>query len=73
MTEKQVIAQVKRAAKAAGGIRALARQWDVSDTLISDVIRGNRHPGPAVCSRLGLAEVMKVVRTYQPTIPARPS
>ncbi len=60
MTEDEVALLVASFAKAAGGVRSLAREWNISPSMISDLITGRRGPGPKVLKVLGLQRVVKV-------------
>jgi hypothetical protein len=41
-------------------LRAAARQWKCSAAMVSDVLRGNRHPGPTLLRVVGLRRVVTV-------------
>lgn len=70
MTESEVSIIVASKAKLAGGVRSLAREWNISPAMISDLINGRRGPGPRVLEHLGLKKV-KVVRFEKDTALAR--
>jgi hypothetical protein len=48
--------EVHKRAESAGGVRALARQWGIPPSLISDTINGRRPPSPSILAKLGLVE-----------------
>lgn len=54
MTASDVRTLLKRACAAAGTARAWAEQNKVSQAYVSDVLRGRRNPGEAICRALGL-------------------
>ena len=54
MTAADVRAMLKRACTAAGTARAWAEKHGVSQAYVSDVLRGRRDPGEAICRALGL-------------------
>lgn len=60
MTADEVREVVGRLARQAGSLRALARSWGVSAAYLSDVLAGNRTPGPSILKRLGLSRVVRV-------------
>jgi hypothetical protein len=43
-----------------GSIRAMGRGWKCSPAYLSDVMRGTRHPGPALLRKLGVKRVVTV-------------
>ena len=53
LVECKLAARIEKA----GGVRALARDWGVSASWISQVSRGRQCPGPAILDRLGIAKV----------------
>ena len=53
LVESKLAARIEKA----GGVRALARDWGVSPSYISQVSRGQRRPGPAILDRLGIVAV----------------
>lgn len=59
MFETDIHVMVRLAANDAGGIRALARRWDLSAAYISDVIRGKRAPGQSILDHLGVIRVVR--------------
>lgn len=65
MSEKDVIDEIRKTVKAYGSMRALAREWQVTPSYISDLLKGRRVPGPKILSQLGLRAVR------QPTIYVR--
>lgn len=60
MTADEVRAVVSRMAMRAGSLRALARSWGVSAAYLSDILAGNRTPGPSVLRHLGLTRTVRV-------------
>ncbi len=44
---------LREAINSAGGVRALAREWGVSPSLISETECGSRRPGRVILDRLG--------------------
>ncbi len=54
MTTTEVVAMLKRVCTAAGTAKAWAKQHDVSEAYVSDVLRGKKDPGEAICRALGL-------------------
>lgn len=62
VTEVQVRKRLVSEIERAGGVRPLAREWDVSPTLISMTVNGRRRPGPAVLSRLRIEATAKMTR-----------
>lgn len=69
MTEAEVIDLVRAKIKAAGSLRALAREWDIQPSFLSNLVTGRRdcRPGPKVLDRLGLKRIV----TYQPRCASR--
>lgn len=61
-TTVQVLKMVRSEVERAGSQRALAREWGISVAYLSDVLRGNRHPGPSICGPLGLKPVVRYER-----------
>ena len=58
--ERHVALMVKDKIKAAGSLRALAKEWGVSPSHLSDVVNGRRGPGPMLLSKLGLEKQVTV-------------
>jgi hypothetical protein len=54
MTEQQVIDALRTYCKRAGSQATVAKQASVSETYLSDVLKGRRTPGPKVLGLLGL-------------------
>ncbi len=48
-------------------LRAYAREIGVSAPYLSDVLRGNRNPGPKILKFFGLQQTKKVTVTYTVT------
>ena len=53
LVKSKLAARIEKAC----GVRALARDWGVSPSYISQVARGQRRPGPAILDRLGIVAV----------------
>lgn len=62
VSESQVRKLLARQIERSGGVRALAREWDLSPTVISMTSNGHRRPGPAILARLGIVATSKVSR-----------
>lgn len=60
MTESDVRKLVIGAIERAGGVRALAQEWGVSPSQISDVANRRRGPGPKILRNLGMVRVRTV-------------
>ena len=60
ITAAEVSALIREEAEYEGGVRALARLWEVSAPYVSDLIHGRRAPGPAILARLGLRREVTV-------------
>lgn len=58
--EPGVIALIRAARDRAGSMRALAREWGVGPSYISDLLDGRRAPGPKILGPLGLERVRTV-------------
>jgi transcriptional regulator with XRE-family HTH domain len=54
VTDSEIRDRLKRCVTAAGSQRALADKIGVSAPYLSDVLNGNRNPGPKVLAYLGL-------------------
>lgn len=63
MTEKDIIILIQHQVKRAGSMRALARDWNITVSYVSDLLNGRRAPGPKVLGPLGI-EVVKTT-TYR--------
>lgn len=61
MTDQEVIARLRTAVKKAGGVKAFGALHRISGSYLYDVLRGDRHPGPAIGAALGLT----LIRTYR--------
>jgi hypothetical protein len=57
MKDIEVRQMLERACEKAGSLRAWARNNSVSAAYVSDVILGNRKPGPTICAALGVEAV----------------
>lgn len=57
LSVKDVRRLLKSRADQAGGARALARAWMLSNVYISAVINGDKPPGESILRKLGLREV----------------
>lgn len=62
-TTDDVLAMLREACDAAGGIRPWARLHDLSFQYVHLVLQGDRPPGPAILNPLGL--VAERVRIYR--------
>lgn len=49
-----VLARLRREVTRAGSQSALADEWGISGTYVSDVLNKRREPGSAILSKLGL-------------------
>lgn len=58
MTRDELTLRIHAAAKVAGSQRALAKQWDVSPSYVTDLLRGLRDPGPKILEALGIERVI---------------
>lgn len=66
MTADEVRAMLSKACEKAGSLRAWAREHKVSAAYVSDVLNGNRTPGPSILEPLGLALLERTVtHTYR--------
>ena len=63
MTADNVRDMLRKAANKAGGIRAWARERNLSAAYVSDVVAGRREPGPSICEAFGLEAVRET--TYR--------
>jgi hypothetical protein len=61
-TEAQVREQVEAEVLRLGSLRALARQWGMSPSYLSDFLNGRRGPGPQILRPLGLVVTVRYVR-----------
>lgn len=57
MKDIEVRQMLERAVEKAGSLRAWARNNSLSAAYVSDVILGNRKPGPSICLALGVEAV----------------
>ncbi len=57
MTASEVRDLLRKACDRAGGIRAWARERELSAAYVSDVLLGRREPGPSICEAFGLEAV----------------
>lgn len=69
VSASDVATMIQRLADQAGGVRALARKWDVSAAYVSYLTRGNRAPGPPILKRLGLKKNPPAPTTYSKAKP----
>lgn len=67
MSGNEVVKLLGREIEKAGSLRELSRRWSVSAPYLSDVINGNRSPGPAILKHLGLRKA----EHYEPVKPGR--
>jgi hypothetical protein len=56
-----VLREIRRRARLAGSLRALAREWDICPGHLSRVTRKQKNPGPDVLKHLGLRELVTYV------------
>jgi hypothetical protein len=63
MTKAQVLDRIEAAIKSAGSAQALADDWKVSASYLSDVRAGKRQPGPSILSKMGLTATPTYSRT----------
>lgn len=56
MTLDGLLAHLRLEVDRAGGMRALARKWDITTGHISRLLRKEKRPGPIMLARLGLRE-----------------
>jgi DNA-binding transcriptional regulator YdaS (Cro superfamily) len=54
MRDDQVLARLRAECRKAGGQRAWAALYGVSESYVSDLLHGRRKPGPRVLKALGL-------------------
>ena len=66
LTEADVRARVEDLVVKAGSLRALAREWDVSPSYLSDFLTGRRGPGAKILGLLGL--VPRITVEYVPGV-----
>jgi hypothetical protein len=64
MKHEDVLRKLKAVIETAGSLRETARCWGISAAYLSDVMTGNRKPGPKILKHMGLECTVKVVRTY---------
>lgn len=64
MTLDGLLAHLRLEVDRAGGMRALARKWDITTGHISRLLRKEKMPGPVVLRRLGLRERIE----YEPDV-----
>lgn len=62
MTADQIRDRLRRAVKAEGSQRQLARRIGISQQHLCDLLSGRRNPGPTVLSWLGLERAYRRVR-----------
>ena len=63
MKEKTVVSILRVLVKRHGSLRALAREIRISPAYLSDVLRGNRYPGPKIAKYLSLKRTVTWHRT----------
>lgn len=61
-----VLQRIRHRIAAAGSQNALAREWKISAPYLSDVLKGNRTPGPTILKKLGLCVHRTVTLDYRP-------
>jgi hypothetical protein len=54
MTDEEIVQLVQEATDAAGGQRALAREWRISVTWLNMVLNGKAKPRGRILERLGI-------------------
>ena len=64
LTQDKVIDILRSRCSAAGSLRAFARENYLSAAYVSDVLRGNRAPGPTICVALGIEPTIRRVVEY---------
>lgn len=57
-TKSDVATMVKRNADLVGGLRAMARIWELDAGYLCHVVAGRKLAGPKLLARLGLEEVV---------------
>jgi hypothetical protein len=62
----EVAQRLRARAVAAGGMRALGREWGMSHAYISDIVRRTKEPGSTILRLLGLAKVKVVMYSVVP-------
>lgn len=60
LTEQQVRERVEALVVKAGSMRALAREWGMTPSYLSDFLNGRRGAGPQIAGPLGLIQVVEV-------------
>lgn len=63
MTEKQVVALIRKEVERAGTIRAAALSWGVTPAYVSFILSGDRKPGEKILKAMGLRRVKAVTYT----------
>jgi transcriptional regulator with XRE-family HTH domain len=58
ITREEMTDLIRKAADEAKTQRALARQWGVSPSYITDLLQGLRDPGPAILDAMGYERVI---------------
>lgn len=66
LDEADVIEMVRKSARRAGSMRAMAREWDVTVSYISDLLNGRRAPGPKILDPLGIDRVKIITYQFRP-------
>jgi len=59
MTHAEVIREIRKRVKRAGGQRKLARAWHISQAYLWDVIHGDAPPGPKILAKLKLTKTFE--------------
>ncbi len=58
MLTSDVVILLRKRCAAAGSAKAWAKAANVSESYVSDVLRGRREPAPAILDALGLERVL---------------
>jgi len=65
MQPREIRAELKRRCRLSTQA-AVARELGISPAHLSDLLRGNRSPGPKVLKKLGIERVVEYRRTEEP-------
>lgn len=60
-----MMARLRREVERAGGVRALAREWDISAAHLSSVLLGTQRAGDTIAAKLGLMAVRTISYRYE--------
>lgn len=61
MSEQEVKDRIRAAMDAIGSLRAAAKVWGVTPSLLSDTVNGKRRPGAAILSKIGVERVVTTI------------